>query len=173
MPYIRSFLTFIDQQIGLLVYQYLYSFSVRMQHIIKMDEKVFSEGNVDLCISEPIDGSNATHPPDRVEAIVSLENDTKSVELHSIRSTATSIQDQDDPAKAIEGLEDVAQWVGPKDQGTVPMVYLSLQSFTSQENSHSLQSFHSLDSEKECYWVSQQALTWVLKVYLGQVKVLD
>ena len=120
-----------------------------MQHIIKMDEKVFSESNVDLCNSEPIDGSSANPPHDRVEAIVSFENDTKSVELHSIRSTATSIQDQDDPAKAIEGLEDVAQWVGPKDQGTVPMVYLSLQSFTSQENSHSLQSFHSMDSKKE------------------------
>ena len=120
-----------------------------MQHIIKMDDKVFSESNVDLCNSEPIDGSSATHPHDQVEAIISLENDTQAIELHSIRSTATSIQDSDEPAKAIEGLEDVSQWVDPKDQGTVSMVYLSLQSFTSQENSHSLQSFHSMDSKKE------------------------
>ena len=118
-----------------------------MQHIIKMDEKVFSESNVDLCNSEPIDGSNAA-PHDRVEAIVSLENDTKSIELHSIGSTATSIQDPDDPA-AFEGSEDVSKWVDPKDQGTVSMVYLSLQSFTSEENIHSLQSFHSMDSKKE------------------------
>ena len=97
MPYIRSFLTFIDQQIGLLVYQYLYSFSVRMQHIIKMDEKVFSESNVDLCNSEPIDGSSANSPHDRVEAIVNSENDTKSIELHSICSTGTSNQDPDVP----------------------------------------------------------------------------
>ena len=149
MLYIRSFLTFIDQQIGLLVYQYLYSFSVRMQHIIKMDEKVFSESNVELRNSEPIDGSSVTHPDDRVEAIVSFENDTKSVELHSIRSTATSIKDPDVQVKAFEDLEDVTTRVDPKDQGTVSMVYLSLQSFTSQENSHSLQSFHSLDSKKE------------------------
>ena len=114
-----------------------------------MDEKVFSASNVELCNSEPIDGSSVTHPDDRVEAIVSFENDTKSVELHSIRSTATSIKDPDVQVKAFEDLEDVTTRVDPKDQGTVSMVYLSLQSFTSQENSHSLQSFHSMDSKKE------------------------
>ena len=119
-----------------------------MQHSNKMDKNVFSESNVDLCNSEPTDGSNATNTNDRVEAYVSIENDAKSIELHCIRSTATSIQDPDDPA-AFEGSEDVSKWVDPKDQSTVSMVYLSLQSFTSQENSHSLQSIHSMDSKKE------------------------